>query len=74
MWPYPSLILPSETFDFAFMTGILLSSLLFIVSVPFCSYCTYFINELTSLDGDWVTALLSVLYVTVSSVVFSKVL
>ena len=76
MWSSLSIALSFRTSDFVFMEGLLLSSLLFFVSAPFCSCCTSFINEWVPLDDDWVTALFSMSYFivsSVSSVIFSKV-
>ena len=52
----PLAIVSFGTSAFAFMTGFLLSSWLFFVSAPSLSCCTSFINKLTLLVGDLVTA------------------
>ena len=52
MRPLPWLAVSFGTSDFAFMAGLLLSSLLFFVSALFCYCCTSFINEWVHLDID----------------------
>lgn len=55
MWPSPLLVVFFETSDFAFMTGLLLSSLLLFLAA------LYILHQGRMIDGGWITALFSLL-------------